>query len=215
MRERTIRRFRNRAIIVHWLHTASFITLLITGTFLFFHLTNYSGGSGIKVVHRIAALVFVLIPTVYAVIDPKNAVNFLKESFEWRKSDVAWVRSAVAYYFGGKEKLPPQDRINGGQKLWQVLVILTGTLLTLTGAALWVFQYRISIVFYSWISLLHAAAFLLVAFWFLWHLYLATLHPRFDESFFSMINGKVSAHYAQEHYGKWYDRLMGRNDAKS
>jgi len=39
------------------------------------------------------------------------------------------------------------------------------------------------------------------------HIYLGTLHPRMNESFISMIRGKVSKEYAKSHYSKWYDKI--------
>ena len=51
------------------------------------------------------------------------------------------------------------------------------------------------------VSLIYAPV---VLFTFLAHFYLATLHPRFDESLSSMTDGKVSSSYAQKHYSKWY-----------
>jgi len=34
------------------------------------------------------------------------------------------------------------------------------------------------------------------------------------ESMRSMIDGKISTHYAKHHYGKWYDGLAKKEDQK-
>lgn len=209
MRPRTIRRFRKRAIWTHWLHTASFIVLLTTGFIMFFHLTAFAGDQTIKVLHRAAAVIFVMIPVLYSIIDPGTTLIFLKEAFLWGRDDLGWEKTAANYYFGGKAHMPPQDRINAGQKIWQLIVVLTGLLFVFSGAILWFFRLKIDVGLYQGVLLVHAITFILVLVWFLWHAYLATLHPRFPESLPSMLNGKVSEPYAAEHYRKWYDRITG------
>lgn len=212
MRPRTIRRFRKRAILTHWLHTASFIALLTTGSMMFLHLTGPAGDQAVKVIHRIAAACFMMIPVLYSIIDSGTALSFLKEAFLWDRDDLGWEKSAVNYYFGGKVHLPPQDRINAGQKIWQLLVVLAGLMLTFTGVILWFFRLKIPVAAYQEVLLAHATTFILITAWFLWHAYLATLHPRFPESLPSMLDGNVSEGYAAEHYRKWYDRISSGND---
>ena len=208
MKLRTVRRFRKRAIWTHWLHTAAFIVLLITGFIMFFHLTGFAGDKAIKMIHRAAAVIFVMIPVIYSIIDPRTALTFLKEAFLWGRDDLGWEISAVNYYFGGKAHMPPQDRINAGQKIWQLIVVVSGLLFTITGVVLWFFRLKIPVGVYQGFLLLHAITFILVLVWFLWHVYLATLHPRFPESLSSMLDGNVSESYAAEHYRKWYDRII-------
>jgi cytochrome b subunit of formate dehydrogenase len=48
MEQRTVERFRKRAILIHWLHAASFAVMLITGTIMFFDLTSMEGGHQIR-----------------------------------------------------------------------------------------------------------------------------------------------------------------------
>ena len=211
MEQRTIERLRKRTIWIHWLHTASFVVLSITGALMFFHLTGMRGGQQIRTVHRITAVFFVAAPVLYSFFDPKAAMTFLEEAFHWHRDDIAWLKLSVRYYFGGQEPMPPQDRINGDQKLWQLVVIITGGVFILTGVSLWFFKLKVPIGLYQWVLLTHAAAFVAISLMFLVHFYLRTLHPRFEESLSSMLDGKVSEPYARKHYPKWYDRIIGDN----
>jgi formate dehydrogenase subunit gamma len=209
MEQRTVVRFSVGTILIHWIHTIAFAVLLITGTLMFFHLTDFSAGSEIRMVHRVAAAIFIAIPVMYAIVYPRSASGFLKESFQWGKDDLLWLKTAISYYFGGRKDMPPQGRINGGQKLWQLIVITTGTVLILTGIVLWFFRFKIPLVAYQGVLLVHALAFIVVAVIFLLHIYVAMFHPRFSESLSSMLDGKVSDSYARAHYSKWYRQKTG------
>jgi len=101
--------------------------------------------------------------------------------------------------------MPPQGYINGDQKLWQLIVIVAGPVLAFSGALMWLFKLKLPLVLYHWVRLAHGTAFLVVSVMFLAHFYLSTLHPRFEESLASMLDGKVSPSYARDHYIKWYD----------
>ncbi len=209
MEQRTVERFRKRAILIHWFHAAPSAVLLITGALMFFDLISFSGGHQITMIHGIAAVFFVIVPVLYSLFDPKASISFLKEAFRWDQDDLAWLRASVRFYFGGKVQMPPQGYINGDQKLWQLIVIITGLVSTLTGIMLWFFKLKMPVVLYQYVLLTHAIAFVVVSFMFLVHFYLTTLHPEFEESLSSMLDGKVSSSYAHEHYSKWYESKKG------
>jgi formate dehydrogenase subunit gamma len=209
MEPRTIERFRKRAIIIHWLFAVSFLVMFITGGIMFFDLTSMDGGVQIRIIHRIAAAFFVLLPVIYMLIDPGAAIDFLRGAFRWDRDALAWLRASLSFYFGRKTKMPPQGYINGDQKLWQLVVIVTGLVFALTGTLLWFFKLNIPLVLYQWVLLTHAASFVIVLFMFPVHFYLTTLHSGFEESLSSMMDGKVSESYAREHCNKWYKEKTG------
>ncbi len=203
--QRTVERFRKQTILVHWLHATSSAVLLVTGAIMFFDLAGMSGGQQIRIIHKTAAVFFVMVPVLFAVFDPKAALSFLKEAFRWDRDNLAWLKIAISFYFGLKAEMPPQGYINGDQKLWQLIVMVTGVVFAITGILLWFFKLKMPLVLYQGILLTHAFSFVIVSFMFLVHLYLTTLYPKFEESLSSMVDGKVSESYAQEHYEKWYD----------
>jgi formate dehydrogenase subunit gamma len=205
MEQRTIERFRKRVILIHWLQAASFAVLLITGAIMFFDLTGVSGGQQIRTIHIISAVSFAIMPLVYTLFDPKAVMNFLKEAFRWDGDARSWLRGAVSLYFGRKVQMPPQGYINGDQKLWQLVVIVSGLAFALTGILLWFFKLKMPLVLYQWVSLTHGVAFVVVSFMFLVHFYLTILHPGFEESLGAMVDGNVSSTYARKNYSKWYD----------
>jgi formate dehydrogenase gamma subunit len=205
---RTIRRFRKRTIVLHWIHSGAFALLALTGAAMFFHGGGYGGGNILKIIHRAMAILFIAIPLVNYFIDPKTTINFVKETFMWSRDDIKWALAAPGYYFGGPEEwMPPQGHLNAGQKLWQAIIIVTGVVFVVTGIILLVFKWSITISTFEWVLFAHGIAFVIVFLMFMLHTYLAVFHPRFKESFKSMIDGKISPTYARTHYAKWWKGL--------
>ena len=204
MEQRSVERFRKRAILIHWLHATSSVVLIITGLLMFFNLTGMDGGQLIRVIHKIAAIFFVALPVLFVLFDPKAALSFVRDAFRWYRDDIAWLRSSVSFYFGRKMQMPPQGYINGDQKLWQLIVLTSGFVFVVTGIMMWFFQLKMPRSLFHGILLTHDIAFIVVLITFIVHFYLTTLHPAFEESLSAMVSGKISSSFAQEHYPKWY-----------
>jgi formate dehydrogenase subunit gamma len=203
---RVVERFKKRTIWFHWIHTAAFLVLLVTGAILFLPGLGGAASGGItRSIHRIAVVFFVGAPIVYSIINPRMALHFIKETFTWGKDDIEWARQAPDYYFGGEEdKMPPQGQVNTGQKMWQFVTLGTGVLFLISGI-LMLFKDSLSPGFFQWSVVVHDIAFILALLMLLVHVYLGVIHPRMTESLRSMWDGKISKTYASKHYGKWYD----------
>lgn len=208
---RVVERFKKRTIWFHWIHTAAFLALIVTGAILFFPgLGGAAAGGLTRLIHRIAVVFFVMVPVIYAVFNPRMTLHFIKETLTWGKSDIGWLEAAPLYYFGGaEEKMPPQGHVNTGQKMWQLIVLGTGVLFFITGLIMWFFKGTVTTGVFHWCVIVHDVAFLLVFLMLLVHIYLGVIHPRMTESLRSMLDGKVSIKYAKHHYGKWYDEISG------
>jgi formate dehydrogenase subunit gamma len=204
---RVVERFKKRTIWFHWVHTAAFLVLLVTGAILFLPgLGDAAAGGLTRSIHRIAVIFFVGAPVVYFIISPRMSLRFIKDTFTWNKDDYQWVCHAPDYYFGGDEsRMPPQGHINTGQKLWQLIVVGTGILFIISGIFIWFLKDVLSPGFFQSFILVHDVAFILALLMLLVHIYLGVIHPRMNESLKSMWDGKISKKYARDHYGKWYD----------
>jgi formate dehydrogenase subunit gamma len=203
---RTVIRYRKRTVALHWLHAAAFLILAVTGAVTFFQGGEYSNFFFAKILHRIAAVIFIVVPVINYIVNPGSTVRFIKETFTWGRDDLKWFLAAPDYYFGGSgERMPPQGHINAGQKVWQLLIIITGVVFIGTGIALWGFRSEMALPVYKWLLLVHGAAFIIIVLMFLIHIYLGVFHPRFKESLPSMFNGKISETYAKTHYRKWFE----------
>jgi len=211
---RTVERFRRRSIWFHWIHTASFLTLIVTGAILFIPGLGAPAAGGLtRLIHRIAVILFAGAPLIYFIFNPKLSLHFIKESLTWGKDDILWVTKAPDYYFGGaEEKMPPQGHINTGQKMWQFIVLGTGALFLVTGFLMWFLKDTLTPSVFQWCVIGHDIAFILAFLMLLVHIYLGIIHPRMTESLRSMWDGKISVTYAKHHYGKWYDGLPGSKE---
>jgi len=209
MAERTVKRYSKSGILFHWAFSSIVMILVITGIEMFIPGRSAGGGHVIGVIHRIAAALFLAVPVLYSILSPGTAASFLKETFSWGKNDLKWFLTAPAYYFGGLGKnMPHQNRLNTGQKLWQLVLFGTAIIFLITGSVIWLFRSAIAINVYEWILFFHGIAFVILLSMLLLHLYMSVLHPRMRGSFNSMIDGKVSFTYAREHHRKWYDEIM-------
>lgn len=206
---RVVERFKKRTIWFHWIHTAAFLALIVTGAILFFPGIGAPAEGGVtRIIHRIAVVIFVVAPVVYIFLNPRMALHFIKETLTWGKDDIDWVQAAPLYYFGGDEKkMPPQGHVNTGQKMWQLIVLGTGVLFLVSGFIMWFLKDIVSPSIFQWSVIVHDVAFLLAFLMLLVHIYLGVIHPRMTESLRSMWDGKISEKYARSHYGKWYKEV--------
>lgn len=211
---RVVERFRKRTIWFHWIHTLAFLVLLITGAILFLPGLGGPAAGGItRFIHRVAVVFFVGAPLVYILSNPKMSFQFVKEVLTWGRDDVRWLFRAPDYYFGGDaDKMIPQGHINTGQKMWQLVVVVTGVIFVISGIILWFFKGVVSAGFFQWTLIFHDVAFVLAFVMLLVHIYLGVIHPRMTESLKSIWDGKISKKYAKSHYRKWYDTLTPGDD---
>ena len=207
--ERVVERFKKRTIWFHWVHTAAFLVLIVTGAILFFPGIGAAAAGGLtRFIHRVAVVFFVGAPIVYFFLNPRMSLHFIKETLTWGKEDLQWLLKAPDYYFGGaEEKMPPQGHVNTGQKMWQLVVLGTGILFLISGCLMWFFKGILPPGAFEWSVIAHDVAFILAFLMLLVHVYLGIIHPRMTESLRSMWDGKISKSYARHHYGKWYDEV--------
>ena len=206
---RVVERFKKRTIYLHWIHTIAFLVLIVTGAILFFPgLGGAAAGGMTRLIHRIAVVFFVAVPVIYSVFNPRMAMHFIKETLTWGTEVISYMKAAPLYYFGGsEEKMPPQEQVNPGQKMWQLTVLGTGILFFVSGLIMWFFKDTVTPGVFQWCVIAHDVAFLLAFLMFLVHIYTGAIHPRMTESFRSMLDGKITKKYAKSHYGKWYDKI--------
>jgi formate dehydrogenase subunit gamma len=201
----------------HWTITIAALVLAVTGLFLYVPAFSSIAEGGItRVIHRVAAVIFVVAPLLFFLAKPGRSLHFVKEIFTWGKDDLAWLKAAPDYYFGGDEKkMPPQGDMNTGQKLWAVVAFFSALGFVFTGIFMWFLKDTLPAEVFDWMVIVHDLCFIVGGAMLLVHLYLGAIHPRMTESLKSMIKGKVSAEYAQSHHGKWYKEIAGHEgDAK-
>ena len=209
MTHHEVEKYRKPIRVLHWIHTGAFVLLFLTGLVLFIpQLGLLAQDSWTRVIHRIAAAVFVIAPIIYLSMDWKRACRGIKGAFTWGSKDLSWLQAAPRYYFFGDEKaMPPQGAMNTGQKMWWFIVIVFGGLFVITGLIMWFFKPIAPAALLQWMVFIHDIAFIVSGSMLFLHIYLAVIHPLMAEAWGAMTGGKISTEYARKHHGKWYDEV--------
>ena len=195
--------------ILHWVHAGSFILLFLTGLVLFIPQLGFLAEDGwTRLIHRIAAVVFVVAPIVYISLNPRKSWAEVKGAFSWGSEDLGWLKAAPLYYFLNDEKdMPPQGHMNTGQKMWWFMVIVFGIIFVLTGIIMWFFKSIAPAALLQWMVFIHDIAFIVTGAMLFVHIYLGVIHPLMTESWKAITGGKISAKYAKSHHSRWYEEI--------
>ncbi len=194
---------------LHWVHTATFIPLALTGFVLFAPwlqpLAQGEAGNFMRLVHRIAAVLFGGVPIIYAIVQPRRMVMNLKEFLSFSKYDLLWLKGAFPYYVLGRHSaMPPQPRFNTGERLTAIVLVLGTLIFGLTGLPMWFLKGSMSLFLFQLCVFIHDLMFIITFVMFMVHFYLAVVHPMMWQSLVSMRYGVVSESYAREHHAMWY-----------
>ncbi|MBN1955043.1 MAG: cytochrome b/b6 domain-containing protein [Anaerolineae bacterium] len=198
----------------HWLHTAAFVVLMITGAMLYIPWFSQSiargdGGNMVRLVHRIGAIAFILVPILYVVLDLKGFLADMKRILTWSKEDLGWAKAAPAYYFMGDDKaMPPQDKFNTGQKLFYLVVAVCMILFIVTGLVMWFGRGVVPVWMFQWSVFLHDLSTIAYAAFFLVHFMLSVVHPLMKGALNGMIFGWMPEEYVKHHHAKYYQKLQ-------
>ncbi|MFC1915985.1 formate dehydrogenase subunit gamma [Chloroflexota bacterium] len=212
-----VEKYRKSTRILHWVHLVAFCVLFLTGLVLFIpQLGIIAQDSWTRVIHRIAAAIFVIAPLIYIPMNWKSTMRGIKDAFTWGADDIGWLKAAPRYYFLGDEKgMPPQDHMNTGQKMWWFIVLVFGLVFVITGAVMWFAKTTAPPAVLQWMVFIHDIAFIVSGTMLLVHIYLGVIHPLMTESWGAIVGGKISVEYARSHHAKWYDRVSKSGQAKS
>ncbi len=216
-----IERYSKSTRTLHWVHTAAFIILFLTGLIIFTPFLAFLGqDSWTRLIHRVAAIIFVIGPLIFFLVRWKSAVKGVFEAFKWGKKDIGWLLAAPRYYFLNDEKaMPPQGHMNTGQKMWWLMVLICGAIFIITGAIMWFARAQAPEWILQWSLILHDLAFLATGAMFLVHVYLSVIHPLMRPlhtgAWSSMYRGRVSYDYARSHHAEWYAEISQEKKAKT
>jgi len=208
-----VERYRKPTRVLHWIHGIAFTLLFLTGLILFIPgLSILAQDSITRVIHRLAALLFVVAPLIYIPMNWKSTMGGIKDAFTWGAEDFGWLRAAPRYYFLCDEKaMPPQGHMNTGQKMWWLMVIVFGLLFFITGLIMYAFKEIAPAGLLQWMVFIHDVSFITTGCMFFVHIYLSIIHPLMRPArtgaWNSMAHGTVSAEYAKSHHGKWYGEI--------
>lgn len=189
-------------IINHWALAISFIILTITGFGFLFHLEQLNSIFGnfntMRAWHNWTGVVFIvaLFLTVF---------NYLPVSLRFSSDDIGWILKAGGY-FSKKAKVPPQDILNAGQKIFYLGLLLVGIAIALSGFIIWLRPAVPAINKWVLLShLVHNIAFDLMVIAIPGHIYLGTFAN--PGTFRIMVYGTVPLEWAKKRHAKWVQKI--------
>ena len=212
-----VEKYRKPTRILHWVHMVSFCILFLTGLVLFIpQLGILAQDSWTRVIHRIAAAIFVIAPLIYIPMNWQATKRGIKDAFSWGVDDIGWLKAAPRYYFFGDERiLPPQGHMNTGQKMWWFIVLVFGLLFVITGAVMWFAKTTAPAAVLQWMVFVHDVAFIVSGAMLFVHIYLGLIHPLMTEAWKAIYKGTISAEYAKKHHRRWYEEVAKGKEVKS
>ncbi|MDI6745045.1 MAG: cytochrome b/b6 domain-containing protein [Thermodesulfovibrionales bacterium] len=186
-------------ILNHWITAVSFIILAVTGYGFLFHLEQLNSIFGnfnvMKDWHNWSGVVFTvsLFFTIF---------NYLPVSLSFGSDDIGWIFKAGGY-FSKRAAVPPQDRLNAGQKLFYLLLLIAGIAISASGFVIWLMPGVRKWVLLS--HLAHNISFDLLIIAVPLHIYLATLAN--PGTFRIMVYGTVPIEWAKKRHAKWVQKM--------
>ncbi len=202
--ERRILRYRWSQRLVHWLGAPAVIVLMLTGLALVWTPLSFLAWGGVgPLLHRIGAVVLMATPALYAVLNPHAAKELLRESFTYTHEDWAWLKRFPAYFLGHTEGLPPQGRINAGQKLHHAGTFLAFAAIILSGLALWFAKGQLGPERLALVAIVHDLSMLALTVLLVGHVYFTFVYGALP----AMTTGYVSEEYARLEHARWLESL--------
>ncbi len=192
--------------VMHWVTALAYSYCLATGLafytpYLFWIAVVLGGGPTSRFWHPIVGLGFVAAAV---------WMHFVwRRDMLWTETDKRFLSRVDDYAENRDQQLPPQEKYNGGQKLYYWLMYYGAFLLLISGVFLWFPEY---IPFsLAWVRhmmiVLHEIAALLTIGGFITHVYMSVfLVPG---SMTAMTEGYVSRAWARTHHRLWYIRMTG------
>ena len=198
-----IERFSTRERVLHWIVSAGFFTLLLTGLGLYSRLFNgyftlFGGGQNAILIHKISGVVFFFSSLYMFLNHRKDVSSFDADDKRWIDQSGGYLSRNASHFNIGK--------YNPGQKLFAIFIAAATLALGLTGLFIWT-----PTAFPRWIVqlslMVHGLMFVGAVMFMVVHVYLATIgNPGTIEA---MLYGNVRKRWAKDHHPKWYKEVTG------
>ena len=202
--DRKILRYRVGPRIGHALLASSFVLLLLTGLVLLWSpLAPLAAGGNSRWLHRVGAIGFMLVPILYLIVDRRAAKELLWDSFHYDRDDWAWLKHVYRYFMGHTVDMPPQGRLNAGQKLHHAAVVISSAVIVASGLLLWFGKGQLGANGLATTATIHDLAMIVLTVLLVGHLYFTFVYKALS----GMVTGYVPEEEARLEHAKWVAEL--------
>lgn len=201
---RQVLRYRVGPRIIHAVLASSFLMLLLSGMTLFWEpLSSFAAGGFVRTLHRVGAVLFMAVPILYLIFDRPAAKELLWDSFHYDRDDLAWAMKVYRYFFGHAKDMPPQGRLNAGQKLHHAGVVIFSASIVFSGLVLWFGKGALGMNGLAAAALIHDISMLVLTVLLVGHLYFTYVYGALS----GMTRGYVPEEEARLEHPKWVEEL--------
>ena len=191
--------------INHAVLAISFLVLLFSGLLLLWGpLAVYAAGGLSRQLHRIAAVFFMAVPLIYLIVDRPGAKELLWDSFHYDRDDLAWFKHSYRYFMGKTKDMPPQGRLNAGQKLHHAGVVIFSAVIVATGLVMWFGKGTLGAEGLAFTASIHDLAMLALTVLLAGHLYFTFVYKALS----GMTTGYVPEEEARLEHSKWVEEEL-------
>jgi formate dehydrogenase subunit gamma len=201
---RLVQRYLPAQRAIHWVGALSFFTLLASGIALLFPPLAFLAAGGLsRLIHRVAVFPFVALPLAYAILLPRETRELLIESFTYTRDDWEWLKRMPAYVLGRTRGLPPQGRLNAGQRLHHASTFLMFVTISASGFILWLGTGRLGADGLALAAMVHDLSMLGLSVLMIGHVYFTFLYGALP----AMRTGFITEEYARMEHRRWLESL--------
>lgn len=197
-------RYRCGPRMVHALLASSFLILLVSGlTLLTQFLAGLAAGGWLRYLHYSGAVLFMLVPVLYFLVDRPALKELLWDSFHYDQDDWQWLRQSYRYFIGYCKNMPPQGRLNAGQKLHHAGVVIFAASIVSSGLVMWFGKGSLGADGLAIAASIHSLSMLVLTVLLVGHLYFTFVYGALP----GMITGYISEEAARLEHAKWVEAL--------
>jgi formate dehydrogenase subunit gamma len=203
-------RYRRNQRVVHAVLASSFLLLLLTGVLLLWGpLGPLAAGGTSRLIHRVAAVGFMAVPVLYWITDRAGAKELLVDSFKYDRDDVEWLKHLYRYTMGHATEMPPQGRLNAGQKLHHAAVVVVSAAIVASGLVLWLLKSDLGASGLAWMAVIHDLCMFALTMLLVGHIFFTYVYKALS----GMTTGYVPELEARIEHSKWVDELEAETAA--
>jgi formate dehydrogenase subunit gamma len=182
----------------------SFLVLLATGlTLLWPVLAQLAAGGWLRRLHYLGAVLFMAVPIVYLIVDRPAAKELLWDSFHYNRDDWNWLKCSYRYFMGCCESMPPQGRLNAGQKLHHAGVVIFSASIVFSGLVMWFGKGMLDANGLALAAITHDLSMLILTVLLVGHLYFTFVYDALP----GMLKGYIPEVEARLEHAKWVESL--------
>ena len=201
---RKVLRYNFRPRLIHALLAASFLILLLTGmTLLWPPLARFAAGGLLRQLHYVGAVLFMAVPIIYLVIDRPAAKELLRDSFHYDRDDWNWLKNVLPYFLGRCQGMPPQGRLNAGQKLHHAGVVIFSAGVVISGLVMWFGKGALNANGLVIAAIMHNLSMLVLTILLVGHLYFTFVY----NALAGMVSGYIPEAEARLEHARWVESL--------